>query len=87
MKKCVASVLAASALFLAGCCTTPHATRWEYRVARLHLPRGQEPDANQVGSPEAMREAQEALLNGLGKDGWVLVQTDGRIFYFKRPVR
>jgi hypothetical protein len=38
--------------------------------------------------PEAVREAQEALLNDLGKDGWLLVsQTEGRFFYFKRPVR
>ncbi len=84
MKKCVAVLLVASALSLAGCCTTPHAPKWEYKVARL--PRGG--DANRAESPEAVREAQETLLNDLGKEGWVLVsQTDGRLFYFKRPVR
>jgi hypothetical protein len=84
MRKCVAVVLAASALFLAGCCTVPRASRWEYKVARLPLGG----DANRVEGPEAVREAQAALLNDLGKEGWELVgQTDGRIFYFKRPVR
>ena len=88
MKKHVALVITASALILAGCCTTPHATRWEYKVASPHLRRGEAPDANTTGSPETVREAREALLNDLGKEGWELVsQTDGRVFYFRRPVR
>ena len=88
MKKCVALVITASTLFLVGCCTTPHAPLWEYKVASPHLRPGEAPDANSAGSPKAVREAQEALLNDLGKDGWELVsQTDGRVFYFRRPVR
>ncbi len=80
MTRCVAVVLVAGALFLAGCCTTPHTTRWEYRVAWPHVPRSE--------GPLAQREAQQALLNDLGKEGWELVsQTDGHIFYFKRPIR
>lgn len=80
MRKCVAVVLAASALFLAGCCTTPRGAKWEYKVASPHLTPG--------GGPEGAREAQQAFLNDLGKEGWVLVgQNEGRIFYFKRPVR
>ena len=87
MKKHIALVITASAL-LAGCCTASHAARWEYKVATLHLRRGEAPDANSAGSPQAVREAQEALLDDLGKEGWQLVsQTDGRIFYFKRPIR
>ncbi|SPE60074.1 hypothetical protein SBV1_370058 [Verrucomicrobia bacterium] len=41
MKKSIALVLlAASTFFLAGCCTTPHVTKWEYKVADLpHHPR------------------------------------------------
>ena len=86
MKRFVALVITASTLFLAGCCTTPHPTRWEYKVAILR--RGEVPDANNAPRPRATREAQEALLNDLGKEGWQLVsQTDGRIFYFRRPVR
>jgi len=82
-KTALLSLLAASTLFLNGCCTTPHATKWEYKVASPHL-RG---DANRTEGPEGVRQAQEALLNDLGKEGWVLVgQTDGRFFYFKRPV-
>jgi hypothetical protein len=88
MKKYVALIFAASALLLPGCCTTSHAIRWEYKVASPHLPHGGGPDANRVEGPEAVREAQQALLNDLAKEGWILVsQTDGRYFYFKRPVR
>ncbi len=88
MKKYVALATTASTLFLVGCCITPHATRWEYKVASPNLRRGEAPDANSAGSPKAVREAQEALLNDLGKEGWELVsQTDGRVFYFRRPVR
>ncbi len=84
MRKCVTVVLAASALFLAGCCTTPRATKWEYKVATPHLSNFGGPS----GGPEAAREAQQAFLNDLGKEGWVLVsESDGRVFYFIRQVR
>jgi hypothetical protein len=84
MKKCLALLLVTSALSLAGCCSTPRTGKWEYKVA--WLARGG--DANRAEGPEAVREAQETLLNELGKEGWVLVsQTDGRFFYFKRAVR
>ncbi|SRR5579885_1866993 len=35
MKKAVALILAVDALFLAGCCTTYHATQWEYKNLTL----------------------------------------------------
>ena len=80
MMKCIAVVFAASALFLAGCCTTPQTAKWEYKVASPHFAG--------AGGPQAVREVQEAFLNDLGKEGWVLVsQTEGRDFFFKRPVR
>ena len=83
MRKCVTVVIAASALFLAGCCTTPRATKWEYKVASPHLSAFGGP-----GGPEAAREARQAFLNDLGKEGWVLVsETDGRVFYFIRQVK
>jgi len=82
MKKCVGLLLVA--LSLTGCCSTVRVTQWEYKVARL--PRGG--DANREEGPEALRAAEEALLNDLGKQGWVFIsQTDGRIFDFKRAVR
>jgi hypothetical protein len=31
MKKTIALIFAASVLILAGCCTTHHATKWEYQ--------------------------------------------------------
>jgi protein involved in sex pheromone biosynthesis len=33
MKKHIALGLVASTLFLAGCCTAHHVTKWEYRMA------------------------------------------------------
>jgi Domain of unknown function (DUF4177) len=83
MKKYVAILLVASALSLAGC-MTPHALKWEYKVA--WLARGG--DANRAEGPQELHQAQENLLNNLGKEGWMLVsQTDGRVFYLKRAVR
>jgi protein involved in sex pheromone biosynthesis len=32
MKKTIALILTASALFIAGCCTTHQTTKWEYKV-------------------------------------------------------
>lgn len=57
MKKFIALIFAASALFLAGCCTTHHAAQWEYKNVTIL---GSAPDQN----PE---------LNQLGKEGWVVV--------------
>ncbi len=44
MKKAVALTLAASALFLAGCCTTPHHAKWEYKQVEMAT----EADLNQL---------------------------------------
>ena len=84
MKKSIALIFAASTLFLAGCCTTPHATKWEYKVAQVpHLPVD-----NNTPSPQDWRERTQRFLNDLGKDGWVLVSaSEGRVFYFKRPIK
>jgi hypothetical protein len=84
MRKPITVIIAASALLLAGCCATPHAAKWEYKVASPHLG----PFGGPSGGPEAAREAQQAFLNDLGKEGWVLVSaTDGRVFYFIRQVK
>ena len=84
MKKHTALLFAASILILAGCCTTPSVAKWEYKVA---VP-PRMPFGGPAGGPEQFRENQEAFLNELGKDGWVLIsQTEGRIFYFKRPLK
>ena len=81
MKQSIALLFAASTLLLAGCCTTPHTTQWEYKVARPPLGFG-------GGGPKEAQDAQQTFLNDLGKDGWVLVsQMEGRVFYFKRPVK
>ena len=86
MKKSIALMFAASTLFLAGCCTTPHATKWEYKVAQAPNPLHITPPGG--ASTEERLDLQQAFLNDLGKDGWMLTsQAEGRVFYFKRPIK
>ena len=46
MKKTVALILATSTSFLAGCCTTHHVTKWEYKQLNSVVPDG---TLNQLG--------------------------------------
>ena len=72
-------IIGASSLLLAGCCTARHVTRWEYKVVR---------EAHDIqGGPTEWRKNQEALMNDLGKDGWIFVSQSDQILYFKRPVK
>jgi len=81
MKKSIALAIAVSALALAGCSTTHHAMKWEYKVATV-------PGGFGSGGPQEHRERQQAFLNELGKDGWILVsQLEGGAFCFKRPAK
>jgi hypothetical protein len=78
MRKSIAFIFAASTLFLAGCCTTQHTIKqWEYMVT-YSTPAG----------PEGLKPAnKQQFLDGLGKDGWILVAVDPQtdLFYLKRP--
>ena len=58
MKKTIALIVAVSTLGLSGCCTAPHATKWEYKQLV--------PD---VGSSRVSEDA----LNKLGDEGWSVV--------------
>jgi hypothetical protein len=83
MKKSIAVMFAVSTILLAGCCTTPHATKWEYKVAF-------DPRPAAGSGPEERRALEQKFLNDLGKDGWVLVSgggQEGNWFYFRRPVK
>ncbi len=84
MKECIALVIAASTLGLAGCSTTPRVTMWEYKVAGIPpVPAG-----STIPSPQEWRDRTQQFLNDVGKEGWVLVsQNEGRVFYFKRPIK
>ncbi len=84
MKECIALVIAASMLGLAGCSTTPRVTMWEYKVAGIPpVPAG-----SSIPSPQEWRDRAQQLLNDVGKEGWVLVsQNEGRVFYLKRPIK
>ena len=57
MKKHITLGLVASTLFLVGCGTTHHITRWEFKNVTVF---GAVPDQNPT-------------LNQLGKDGWLVV--------------
>jgi hypothetical protein len=84
MKQCVVVVFAASVLLLTGCRTAPRVAKWEYKVAAAPRPKA---IAGAVASPEEWQESEQALLNELGKDGWVLVSQNNGVFYFKRPIK
>ena len=73
-----------SSFLLAGCATPLHSTKWEYKVASP----ARSDFGGPSGGPAEVRRGQEAFLNDLGKDGWVLIsQADGRVFYFMRPLK
>jgi hypothetical protein len=72
-------IIGAGSLLLAGCCTTRHVAKWEYKVV---------PVAPSSGSnPPEFRQGQEALMNELGKEGWIFVSESDGYNYFKRPVK
>lgn len=77
MKKAITFTV--STLFLAGCCTTAHITKWEYKVVCPPI------DPNVTG--QERRDLQQTFLNNLGKDGWILVSEDENSFYFKRAAK
>jgi len=65
---------------LAGCCTTRHVTRWEYKV--LAKITGSGPDWQKIQEAK-----EEALMNDLGQEGWIFVSKSDPCLYFKRPVK
>ena len=70
---------ASSLLFLTGCCGAHHATRWEYKVVPYAKPSPE--------GPAQWQKDQEAAINDLAKDGWILDGESDHVLYFKRPVR
>ena len=71
-------IIGASSFLLAGCCSTHHVTRWEYKVV----------DVNRIGLTQAeIPKKQEALMNDLGKDGWIFVGQSDMGLTFRRPVK
>jgi len=73
-------IIAASTLSLAGCCTTHHVTRWEYKVASAETPAGPDWEPTE-------QKKEETLMNDLAKEGWIFVGERGPFMYFKRPVK
>jgi hypothetical protein len=74
-------VVAVCGLLLAGCCTAHHSRHWEYKVVKAPHP----PPAS--ATPEQFMQNEEAFLNDLGKEGWVLVTHEGEVCYLKRAKR
>jgi hypothetical protein len=99
MKKHIALGLVASTLFLAGCCTTHHVTQWEYKVTVAPQLAGTDSltgksftdrsalEELQRANSQKMRDNVQGFLDGLGKDGWVLIYERDGTFYFKRPIK
>ena len=99
MKKAIALIFTASILILAGCCTTPHATRWEYKVTVAPPSPSTESlsstnttslsdwSARQAESSRKWRDHVQGYLDELGKDGWVLITEREGTLYLKRPIK
>ena len=73
-------IIGASVFLLAGCCTTQHVTRWEYKAVPVVTPSGPEWQPTE-------QKKEEALMNDLGKEGWIFVSKADPFLYFKRPVK
>ena len=79
MKKLISLTLAAGALTLAGCSTPDkHSSQWEYKFVP-GIPNTQ----GSTGMAQWQQD-QEALLNKMGADGWILVSDNENTFCFVR---
>jgi hypothetical protein len=94
MKQSLALLFTIGAFVLAGCCATPHVTRWEYKVTMLpYLPANTNAitatdfRTHMAETTQLHRERLQAFLNDLGKDGWMLIDEDEGTFYLKRPLK
>jgi hypothetical protein len=74
-------MLGASVLALSGCTSVGHVRAWEYKI----VPSGNS-NVNTL-PPSDWTRKQEALLDSLGKDGWILVTESNGYFYLRRPER
>jgi len=74
-------ILSASILLLPGCSTAHRAKHWEYKIVESG-----NYNANTTPPPDWPAK-QEAMLDNLGKDGWILVTESNGYFYFRRPVK
>lgn len=74
-------ILGLSSLLLSGCSSMHHVTHWEYKI----IPSGNI-DVNHTPPPDWPAK-QEALLDSLGKDGWILINESNGYFYFRRPAK
>ena len=99
MNKTITLIFGFSILFLAGCCTTTHVTKWEYKVAvaphTAPAVIGRDPTSGSITnvntffeeSSRMRRDNDQNFLNNLGEDGWELIKEEDGIFYFKRPIK
>ena len=73
-------MLGISALILSGCAST-HVRYWEYKIVP-----SENSNANTL-PPTDWPAKQEAMLDNLGKDGWILVTESNGYFYLRRSVK
>jgi hypothetical protein len=84
MKKSIALLFAASTLILAGCCTTHHATAWEYEIVSGHL---DAPRFLMPNTPKPLTLGDKISL--AAAEGWQVVSTgtdgDAPFVILRRP--
>lgn len=73
--------LGASVLVLSGCATAHRTAHWEYKI----VPSGNY-NVNSTPPPD-WPVKQEAMLDSLGRDGWILVTESNGYFYLRRLER
>jgi hypothetical protein len=83
MKKIIALMFTVSALALAGCCTTPHSAKWEYKTIVT-------PNDSVTLTPASNGWIlNDAVLNSMLVDGWRVAnygvdQSNSQWFLLKR---
>ena len=81
MKPKTLLILGLSSLVLSGCSSVHHVKHWEYKI----VPSGNN-NVN-VAPPPDWQTKQEALLDSLGQDGWILINESNGYFYLRRPAK
>ena len=81
MKTKTLLILGLSSLMLSGCSSMHRATHWEYKI----IP-SDNINVNHTPPPDWPAK-QEAMLDNLGQDGWILINESNGYFYLRRPAK
>jgi len=81
MKPRALLILGLTSFLLSGCGSLHLAKHWEYKI----IP-SENIDVNHTPPPDWPAK-QEAMLDSLGKDGWILINESNGYFYLRRPAK